>query len=227
MINPTLADVILGALDSFKLDLHGPMIGIVKTYYPGTVGQAPAVDVQPVVQRAIPTDDDTTEPEALPVIPNVPLVYPRGGGAGLSFDLVPGDPVLLIVLWLDVTQWRLTGAPIVSPTVDQGSHHIAHCVAIPGIVADAGIPMPNPTAALNLFANGATITLDGSGTGEATIDAPSIKLGANAVNAAADATKVHTELLAIKGALASVSAGGGGPISYNPGSVAAVKVKVE
>jgi hypothetical protein len=74
-----------------------------------------------------------------------------------------------------------------------------------------------------MVVNGATLTLDGSGTGEATLDAPSIKLGSGAVNPAADATKVHTELLAISAAFATASP----PITYTPGNVAASKVKVE
>jgi hypothetical protein len=220
-VNPTEADLISEAITSRLLDLHGPTIGIVQTFYPAGVGQAPAVDVLPVVQRAIPTDDGTAEPEPFPVLPNVPLVYPQGGGCSITWALVPGDSVLIVVLMLDVMQWRLTSAPIVAPTTDQGMHHIAHCVAIPGIVADLGTPMPNPSASLTIAANGSSLALDGSAPGVATLDAGTIKLGAGAVNAAADATKVGIQLTAIATAIGAL----GG--SYSPGSVAAGKVKVE
>jgi len=209
LINPTEADVILAAIASAKLDHHGPTVGIVQVFYPAIPGQAAAVDVLPVVQRQIPTDDGSTEPEPLPVLPNVPLIYPRGGGCSITWALAPGDAVLLIVLWLDVTQWRLTGAPVVSPIVDQGSHHIAHTVAIPGILADVSLPIPYPL-------------------GEITVDGPSIKLGANATDAVANAAKVNAQLSAIQTTLGSLTGGGAHfTTPYTAGTVDCDKVKGE
>lgn len=220
----TEAELILRAIQSALADVHGAMPAIVQAFSAAVPGvSAATVDVLPVCSRGIPTDDDTLSPEPFPVVPNVPVLYQRGGGVAISWALVPGDVVLLMPLMLDATQWRLTGAPVVAPSTDQRMHHIAHCVAIPGLLADVGTPIPNPTASLSMVVNGATLTLDGSGTGEATLDAPSIKLGSGAVNPAADATKVHTELLAISAAFATASP----PITYTPGNVAASKVKVE
>jgi hypothetical protein len=218
----TEAEVILRAIESRVADIHGPMPAIVQAFTAAVPGvSAATVDVLPVCSRGIPTDTDTLEPEPFPVVPNVPVLYAQGGGVAISWDLVPGDAVLLVPLMLDATQWRLTGAPVTAPNTDQRTHHIAHCVAIPGLLADVSTPMPNPTAALRMVVNGATLTLDGAGAGVATIDAPSIKLGSGAVNPAADATKVATQLTAIATAISGL----GG--SYTPGSVAASKVKVE
>jgi hypothetical protein len=220
------AELISRALESRIADIHGAMPAIVQAFTAAVPGvQAAAVDVLPVCSRGIPTDDDTLAQEPFPVVPNVPVLYMRGGGVSITFDLVQGDVVLLVPLMLDASQWRSTGAPIVAPNTDQRMHHIAHCVAIPGLIADVAQPIPSPTAALRVAVNGATLTLDGAGAGVATIDAPTIKLGANATHAAADATKVGTELAAIKTALAGASP----PIPYtpNPAGVGATKVKVE
>lgn len=247
---PTLAEIIDRAITSRLNDLFAPMPAIVQTFYPATVGQAAAVDALPVVQRALPVDDDgTLESEPLPVVPNVPLVYPRGGGFALSWDLLPGDTVLLVPLFLAITQWRLTGLPINAPVTDQGLHHLGNCVAIPGLIADVSTPIPNPNLVVTLAANNLTLTLDSSAgqitfsepsgsslklaPGVVTVDGASILIGASASDFAALSSKVDNELQAIKTTFTSaVAPGGGGPVTYghpyNPaGSVAASKTQVE
>lgn len=210
---PTLAEIIAAAIESRLNDLFGPMPAIVTAFNPGGPGQAPSVDVQPVVQRAIPSeaDPDTLVSEPLPVVPNVPVVYPGGATARVTFPLAPGDTVLLVPLMLSIAQWRLTGAAIVSPVNDQALHHLGNCVAIPCLTADvATVAGVDPVAFV--------------------VESADIRLGsALAVSYAADATKVEAQLVKIAASLASVPA----PTPYvfpdipPNDTVACTKVKVE
>lgn len=47
----------------------------------------------------------------LPPIPEAPVLWPRFGGVAIVGNLLPGDPVLLIVSDRELDGWLLTGAP--------------------------------------------------------------------------------------------------------------------
>lgn len=248
---PTIADIVKAALESRLTDLFGPMPAVVVAFNPGTVAAAPSVDVQPVVQRALPSadDPDVLVSEPLPVVPNVPLVYLTAAGARITFPVAPGDTVLLVPLMLAITQWRLTGAPITTPTTDQALHHLGNCVAIPGLIADAMIaegvdPLAlvisspaqinveslaiNVTAGATVNVTAPAVTIGDDGTLSVVVKATTdIKLGSDlATDPVANATAVDSELLAIKATLDSISPPPG--TAYVPaGSVGFTKVKGE
>lgn len=222
---PTLAEIIDRAITSRLADLFLPMPAIVQAFYPASTGQAAAVDALPVVQRFVPTDSDgSLAAEDLPVVPNVPLVYPTGGGCRISWPLVPGDTVLLIPLYLAITQWRLSGLPSTAPNVDQGLHHLGNCVALAGLTADLGAPPAVPSPG--------PLTID-VGTGQVILAAGTVLLGAaDAAEAVALASKVANELSAIQTTLGSASApSGGGAVTfgspYTPGDVASTMTKAK
>lgn len=69
--------------------------------------------------------------EALPVIPCVPVIWPRGGGAYLHLPLERGDTGLIVSCEVDVAHWRVRGQPGVPG--DTRRHHLAHSVFLPGL----------------------------------------------------------------------------------------------
>lgn len=118
-------------LDQRIRDLWVAMPGLVKAV--DMTNQT--VDVQPVLQRVIPRGDDETdspEAETLPVVPAVPLVFPRGGGFFVSVPVAVGDSVMLVFSDRDIGRWRETGQVPCNPG-DQRAHTLSGAVAFPGV----------------------------------------------------------------------------------------------
>lgn len=124
-LEPTLQEVLAEAIESRLLELHTAIAGKVVSYDKTTQ----TAEVQPVVQRAEPREDGGNTLTALPSIPNVPVGWYRGGGAGLTMPLKPGDHVLLIFNEAAIGHWRASGE--LAPPGDLRRHSLGYPYAIP------------------------------------------------------------------------------------------------
>jgi hypothetical protein len=75
------------AIENRLLDVHTAIPGKVISYDENTK----RAEVKPMVKRGLRATDDSLVHEALPNIPNVPVVWPSGGGFELHLPLAPGD----------------------------------------------------------------------------------------------------------------------------------------
>lgn len=132
MGTPTFQEVIAQAIDSKLLDVHTALPGRVAKYDAGKQ----VADVELVVRRAAQKLDGELLLEDYPVIPNVPVAWPRGGGSYLHFPLAKGDHVLLVFSESAIGQWRESGQ--VAEPGDLARHDLSYPVAIPGIAPNAG-----------------------------------------------------------------------------------------
>lgn len=111
------------------------------TAMPGTVENYDATkqvaDVRPVFKRKY--LDGHIEP--LPLITEVPVVFPRAAGASISFPLAPGDRVWLQFSQRSVDLWKQAGGKSVDPD-DPRKFHISDAVCYPGCY-----PLTEPDAA--------------------------------------------------------------------------------
>lgn len=166
-----LAELIEGAIASQLLDLHTAIPGKVKSY--DAAKQTAEVIIQ--VRAATPAEDGSTVAEEPPVIPNVPVQWPRGGGFALHFPLAAGDHVLLVFSEAAIGHWRASGQ--VADPGDLRRHSLAYPVAIPGIAPDAGVLTDAPAGegVVNVPA-GKVLRIGG---GEADFVALSAKVDAN------------------------------------------------
>jgi hypothetical protein len=213
-LEPTLSQVIEIGIDARLLDLHTALPGRVELYNPATQ----TADVRPVVQRAVTKSDGDVEHESLPVIPNVPVGWMRGGGYSLQFPLSVGDHVWLIFSEAAMAQWRSTGS--LSEPGDLRRHDLSYPIALPCIAPTSGVLAP----------------VVGS---EAVLDGPTqIRLGGLLADYVALSTLVTAQLNALKSAIngwTPVPNDGGAALktaltslfSSWPGPVAATKVKAE
>lgn len=125
MDTPTLAEALSAALDARASQIRTALPGVVVEYH-RTLQTA---DIRPTVWP---------DGEEAPILPSVPVVWPRGGGGYLVFDLtedskfVPGDTGLIIVCEADLAEWRRTGEA--GPPADAARHHLQNAVFIPGLV---------------------------------------------------------------------------------------------
>ncbi len=90
------------------------------------------VDAVPLVRGPVPRADGTYDHEDLPVVPSVPVVWPRVGAWGLTMALAEGDTGLLVCLESDLGTWRAGDGSVVDP-VDLRRHHLSHAVFVPGL----------------------------------------------------------------------------------------------
>jgi len=138
-LDPDLAEVVDAALDSRLLDVHTAIPGTIKSY--DAAKQTADVIVQ--VRSATPAQDGSTVAETVPVLPNVPVQWPRGGGYALHFPLTAGDHVLLVFSEAAIGHWRETGQ--VADPGDLERHSFSYAIAIPGIAPNAGALTDAPT----------------------------------------------------------------------------------
>lgn len=183
MKTPTLAHLLKTAIEHRLLDVHTALIAKVERYD----AEKQLVDVAPVLKRSIKTLDGEWAHESLPVLCDVPVLFPRAGGFFLSFPIQAGDFVQLIFNEASIEAWLTDKAP---NTPCNQRFSLEGAVAIPGVFP------------LNKALSGAhaeNLVLGQEQGLQIHIDGQKIRLGsADAHEALAIASKVQEELDRIK-----------------------------
>lgn len=125
LITPTLAEVLRTAVESYLLDLHVALPCKVESY--DLASQT--ADVKPQIKRTITKEDGTFLHEALPVIPKVPIAFPRGGDWFVSMPIAAGDFVFVVCSERSLDQWREKGKD--TEAGDLRTHTLDGAVAFP------------------------------------------------------------------------------------------------
>lgn len=187
--DPTsLADVVTGAIDATLGKIHTSMPGKVVSYN----SLAQTADVQPMCKRQLFTADGEKVYESLPLLPGVPVCFPRGGGYVVTFPLQAGDTVVLVFSEAGLAEFLETGSE--AEPWDTRRHHISNAVAIPSISPDTA-----PLASGDNSARTAGIVIGKDGANEQIRFASgSIKLGADATDFVALASLVNTNLTSMR-----------------------------
>lgn len=126
----TLSDNIKQGIDNRLKDLHTSMPGIIVEF--DAVNQL--AQVQPAIKRIFRqerTDEVLLVPTALPVLINVPVIFPRGGGFSLTFPVKPGDECLIEFCERCIDDWHETGE-VKKPT-SKRFHSLSDAVCFVGI----------------------------------------------------------------------------------------------
>ena len=204
-----LAETVSHALGRISTSLPAAVVA----YDPATQ----TATVKPTVSgRYHDPETDTLIPFPLPTLTGVPVMFPSGTGYALTWPLVPGDTVLIVICDRSLDEWKSTGAPENIPQ-DVRRFDLSDAVAIPSVR-----PSTKPIPATGWSALG--VVLEGA----------SIQLGSSAaVSPAAEQPTFLRELERISAAIAAlggVYTPGVAPaplISPNQLLGAATKVKIE
>ncbi len=86
--------------------------------------------MQPAIKSVILAPDGTTKAVDLPVLPNVPLHFPRGGGVSMTFPVAAGDEGLVIFSSRPTDSWRQSGD--VQGQIDARMHDLSDGFALIG-----------------------------------------------------------------------------------------------
>lgn len=134
-------------INALRMAMRGWQAGI-WTALPGIVVSYNAAKrtavIQPTVQAKVLQKTGESKNETLPVCPDVPVLFPGGGGFSLTFPLAAGNEGLLIFCSrsIDAT-WQSGG---VQPQVEQRLHDLSDGMFIPAAYSQQNLPVsPNTT----------------------------------------------------------------------------------
>jgi hypothetical protein len=162
-----LGELIQMAIDTDRMDLHTALPGRVRRYD----AARQTAEIELLLKRAIRTDDDDKVLEELPILPCVPVVFPRGGGFFVSLPLQEGDSGLVVFCERAISRWRATGE-VADPGL-RTCHDLNGALFVPGV-------FPRADALEDAHATNMRIGRDGG---------PQIEVTATQLRLGPDATK--------------------------------------
>ena len=125
--SPEETELLTLAIKSFLFDLHTCMPGKVVEYDAKTQ----KADIKPLLKRLTVHEGGEELLEELPVLPDVPVHFQRGGGFFLTFPLVPGDLVELHFQERSIDNYLSGEGEDTDP--DEFRHHdLSDAIAVPG-----------------------------------------------------------------------------------------------
>lgn len=170
MTTEELLDLVLA---NFQRGIHTSMPGRVESYDAATQ----TCEVLPQLKRQTPDGEGGYTTEDLPVLPHVPVCFPRGGGFFMSFPLQRGDFVLLVFSERAIGNWRQKGEA--SAPGDLRMHSLAGAVAIPGVFPNDPGPPGDATSTDMVLGK------DGTAGAQIKITTSEVQLGSGATKKAA------------------------------------------
>lgn len=126
----SLPSVIKQGIENRLKELHTSLPGIIQSFDAATQ----LASVQPAIKRIFKTLEQDVEmlvPTALPLLINVPIQFPRGGGFSLTFPVQKGDECLLVFCERSIDNWYRTGK--VETPLDRRFHDFSDATAFVGI----------------------------------------------------------------------------------------------
>ncbi|KFK92586.1 MULTISPECIES: Gp138 family membrane-puncturing spike protein [unclassified Serratia (in: enterobacteria)] len=202
-------------LDTLRKSLHSElrvaMPGIIESFNPNAV----TCEVRPAIRGSIENPDGTVTQTELPLLVDVPVIFPRGGGVSLTFPVKTGDECLVVFADRCIDFWWQSGD--VQDAVDGRMHHLADAFAILG-------PQSQPHKISNISTSAAQLRSDdGAAMIELLPDSHAVnvitsgKLTANA-NGGTEITSPSIVLngsVTINGSLSQGMGSGGGAATLN------------
>ncbi len=149
----TLSAVIAGMIHAHATGLRVSLPGRIVSYDP----RLQRADVQPLIMDGYEDEDGSRVSEALPIVTDVPVCFPGGGGYRITFPIKAGDTVELRFMSSSIARWKRTGG-LVDPADDR-RHALPDAIAIPALHDYAHVPTAAPIDAL--VVHGESIKLGG------------------------------------------------------------------
>ena len=122
------------------------------------------ISVQPALQEELPDGKN----KDITILVDMPIQWPSGGGAVMTFPIKVGDSVLVVFSMRSISDFQVSTGGTVAP-FDDRLHNLSDGYVIPGIFKDIDQPSPNASAVEIKFSGGSiTINPDGTQAGTCT-----------------------------------------------------------
>lgn len=165
--SPGLAAAFLAALREDRVGLRTAMPASVVSFD----ASSQTVSVQPGFKRLHATRGEVS----YPVLPNVRVQLPAGGGFGLSLPLAVGNTGVLIFCERTLDRWNVVGAE--SDPEDDELHGLNGAIFVPGIHPDDAVPANVDATDMVLGQQNGVREIRIDPSGHVTIKGVNIKLG--------------------------------------------------
>jgi hypothetical protein len=119
-------EALRAALDGKQAEIWTALPGIVAAFD----ATAMTVSVQPAIKGLITGEDGSVRQASLPLLINVPVIWPQGGGFVLTFPIAAGDECLVVFASRCIDGWWQSGG-VQAPT-EQRMHDLSDGFAIVG-----------------------------------------------------------------------------------------------
>jgi hypothetical protein len=124
---PTLAEVLKAALEARIAEIHVSLPAKIVRYD----ASKQLIDAQPLVKGRYVDENDVEQAYSLPVITNVPVCFPSGGGFRITFPLKVGDTVCLLFSERSLDTWLSQGGEV--DELDYRDHSLNDAQAFLGL----------------------------------------------------------------------------------------------
>jgi len=114
------------ALDGRQAEIWTAVPGIVQSFDPA----ASTVTVQPAIRGSIEVPGGAVQSVALPLLVDVPVVWPGAGGFTLTFPIQPGDECLVVFAARCIDAWWQSGG--VQEPLERRMHDLSDGLALVG-----------------------------------------------------------------------------------------------
>ncbi|HGY5832102.1 TPA: Gp138 family membrane-puncturing spike protein [Klebsiella michiganensis] len=176
-----LAEVLASERKVLSEQMRVALPSIIQSFDPDAVTAV----VQPTIRYIERDNDGNTSTQDYPLLVDVPVIFPRGGGCTLTFPVSAGDECLVIFADRCIDFWWQSGG--IQEPVDGRMHDLsdAFCIVGPQSQAKKISGISTTAAQLRTDDGSAFIELAAGGditattTGNATINAPEIILNGN------------------------------------------------
>ena len=198
MVTPTLAEVIRLGAETVLGEANFALPARVVEYYP----ELQRADLEiPIQERRRPLEEDGEDRFfPFPMLIEVPVCFPCGGDFAIHFDLKPGDAVFVVFADRSIEEWiEIAEVGIEQEDPRRFDVSDGYCFPVAATVKPQALPEPaRVPGALTLGKRDGSAQLRIEADGTLVYDGPGVKLGANATNAVALASKVEERLNALE-----------------------------
>ncbi len=149
----TMTDAMRQAVLFQLYDVHTALPGQIVSYDYTTQKAV----IQPCLKKSY-LDGTTQE---MPILNNVPVIFPKAGGASLTFPVVPGDTCLLLFIERSTDLWKSVGG-VVAPN-DPRKFDLSDAVAIMGLMPFTENSLSDNNEDVLLTYKGSNIRIKASG----------------------------------------------------------------
>jgi phage baseplate assembly protein V len=177
-----IEELIRSAMQSMRAGLWTAMPGRI-VFYDSTANTA---TVQLGIRAVGRGESGRQSAVSIPVLPDVPIVFPHGGGATLTFPIAAGDEVLVVFASRCIDAWWQSGGEQLP--FEPRMHDLSDGFAIPGPmsqvkkisgISTATVQLRSDDGAAFVEIDPASHAVNVTTTGVATVTAPSIVLAGN------------------------------------------------
>jgi len=153
MNNPTLQEAIMAAVKSTISGIHTAIPGIIESYDYTTC----KAEVKPSIKRQY-VDGSVL---SMPIIVNVPVIWPRTKNGSITFPLERGDSILIIFSERSLENWLSKGHDVTPG--DRRKFDISDAIAIPGLFSFDEPVKTTSNDKFEIHYNDSSITINSSG----------------------------------------------------------------